>query len=128
MHELSIAINIIEIVQEEAQKAQAIAVSKIELEIGTLAGIELDALEMAMNETLLEAGMKGAEIIYHSIEAKAVCEECCNEFDPVDFIKICPYCNSLNTSLIKGKELNIRSIEVTTDDEITEEHEALHLN
>lgn len=119
MHELSIAINIIEIVQEEVEKAHAVSVSKIELEIGTLSGVELDALEMAMAETIGQAGMKAAEIIYHSIEAKAICEECCNEFDPFDFNKVCPYCNSLHTNLLKGKELNIRSIEVITNHDLT---------
>lgn len=119
MHELSIAIHIIEIVQEEVKKAQAVSVSKIELEIGTLSGVELNALEMAMNETVDQAGMKDAEIIYHSIEARAVCEACCNEFDPFDFTKVCPYCNSLHTSLLKGKELNIRSIEVITENDLT---------
>lgn len=114
MHELSIAIQITEIIEEEAKNAGADAVLQVQLEIGELSGVEMDALEMAMQEAVRGTIASEAELIYHRIAAKAVCESCCNEFDPIDVFKICPYCNSLHTNLLKGKELKIRSIEVVT--------------
>lgn len=114
MHELSIAINIIEIITAEAQSVNASAVSKIELEIGTWSGVEPDAIQMAMEEVIAGTTASKAAIDYRWIKARAACEECCNEFEPEDIFKICPYCNSLNTHLLTGKELNIKSIEVIT--------------
>ncbi len=115
MHELSIAIQITEIIEEEAKNAGAASVLQVQLEIGELSGVEMEALEMAMQEAVRGTIISTAELVYHLISARAVCESCCNEFDPIDVFKICPFCNSLHTSLLKGKELKIRSIEVVTN-------------
>lgn len=112
MHELSIAVQIAEIIVEEAQNAGASTVSKVELEIGSLAGIEPNAIELAVPEAFKSTICEGAEIVFHYIQAKAVCESCCSEFDPADHFKICPFCNSLYTSFIKGKELKIKSFDI----------------
>ncbi|VAW24808.1 hypothetical protein MNBD_BACTEROID04-509, partial [hydrothermal vent metagenome] len=44
MHELSIVMGIVKIAEDETAKVEENTVTKIELEIGQLAGIELDAL------------------------------------------------------------------------------------
>jgi len=44
MHELSIALGIVDIAEKETKKAKKHKVDLIELEIGTLAGIEFDSL------------------------------------------------------------------------------------
>ena len=58
MHELSIAMNVIEIADEYAAKANATVVKEIEIEVGELSGVVLDALEFAMEvavkNTILE--------------------------------------------------------------------------
>lgn len=115
MHELSIAIQIVEIVEEEAKKHDAEHVSAVHLDIGTLSGVEPDALKFAMEEAVRHSIAAKAELFYHFIEAVAVCEDCCNEFKTEDYFKVCPYCNSVNTSLLKGKELKIRSIDIQTN-------------
>lgn len=115
MHELSIAINILEIVSAEAQAAGAHSVSRIELEIGSWSGIERDAIEMAMHEAKNGTLASEAEVIYHWRNPIASCEDCCNEFEPEDLFKVCPYCNSTNTHLLTGKELKVRSIDIITD-------------
>jgi hydrogenase nickel incorporation protein HypA/HybF len=112
MHELSIAIQIVEIVEEEASNADAESITKLELDIGLLSGIEPDALEFAMEEAIRDSLLEKTQIIYNYIKAVVVCEECCNEFDTDDYFNSCPYCNSLKTIFIKGKELNIKSIEI----------------
>ena len=48
MHELSIAQNIVEISEDQVKKHKATGVDKIILQIGELAGIELDALDFAI--------------------------------------------------------------------------------
>ncbi|HQQ13753.1 MAG TPA: hydrogenase maturation nickel metallochaperone HypA [Bacteroidales bacterium] len=112
MHELSIAVQIAEIITEEAAKAEALTVTKVILEIGSLSGIEADAIELAVPEAFRNTICENAAVEYHYIKARAVCESCCNEFDPIDHYKICPFCNSLYTSFLKGKELNIKSFDI----------------
>ncbi len=116
MHELSIAVNIVELVEEAARSQQAENVSKVVLEIGTLSGIEFDALTFAMTEAVKGSLLQKAEIVYDIIQAVGVCEECCHEFPTDDYFTVCPVCNSMHTSFIKGKELKIKSIDLVTND------------
>jgi hydrogenase nickel incorporation protein HypA/HybF len=115
MHELSIAMQIVEIVEEESKNHAATGVSAIKLDIGTLSGIEPDALEFAMEEAIKGSLAEKAKVHYNYIQAVAVCEACCHEFETHDYFKTCPFCNSLNTSLIKGKELKIAAIDLITN-------------
>ena len=47
------------------------------------------------------------------IEAVTFCEECQKEYPTVEHGKICPYCGSENTYLLRGNEFLIKEIEVS---------------
>lgn len=116
MHELSIAMSIIEIAEAEAAKAKASAINELILDVGTMAGIEfyaLDtALEMAVKNTMLEKAL----LKVNKIQAKAKCTECNTEFDIDNIYDPCPSCNSLYHELLSGKELQIKSLVVDVPD------------
>jgi len=112
MHELSIAIHIADIIENEAIQAQAEKVTKVELEIGSMSGVEPAALELAVPEAFRGTMMEKAELVYHYIPASAVCQSCCHEFDPTWHFSICPHCNSSDTYFLRGKELNIKSFDI----------------
>ncbi len=116
MHEFSIAMNIIEIAEAEAEKAKASAINELILDIGTMSGIEfyaLDtALEMAVKNTMLEK----AAITVNKIQARAKCTGCNAEFDIDNVYDPCPKCNSLYHELLCGKELQIKSLVVDVPD------------
>jgi hydrogenase nickel incorporation protein HypA/HybF len=114
MHELSIAMNIIGIAEDEAKKAGAISINKITIEVGQFSGVEMDALQLAMSEAVRDTALENAATNIVWVKAVAGCQECCQEFDPEDFMKICPFCNSLNTYFISGKELYVQSMEIET--------------
>ncbi|HBF89002.1 MAG TPA: hydrogenase maturation nickel metallochaperone HypA [Bacteroidales bacterium] len=110
MHELSIAQSIVEIVEEEAKKQNATSVNKLILEIGTMSGIVVEALEFAMEEVIKNTCLSNAKIDIEEIKAIAVCEMCQTEFETFDLYSPCPKCNHLYSNIIKGKELRIKSI------------------
>ena len=76
MHELSIVMGILKIAETEAEKAGAKTVDLIELEIGSLAGIELEALDFvwsgAVKDTVLEHAVRKIDLI----KGKGQCMEC----------------------------------------------------
>ena len=113
MHELSIALGIVKIAEEETAKANAKKVDLIELEIGTLAGIEFDSLDFvwpsAVKDTVLENAKKNTIII----EGKGKCLDCDTIFDLKNVFDPCPVCNSFLKGIIQGKELRVKSIEVS---------------
>jgi hydrogenase nickel incorporation protein HypA/HybF len=110
MHEMSIALSIIDIVKDYAEKENAKEVKEIELEVGTLSGIEFEALEFALTVSLKNTLIENSKININKIQAKSVCLDCENEFDALHLFDNCPKCSSNNTKLIKGKELQVKSL------------------
>ena len=110
MHELSIAMNIVEIADEESKKAGATKVCEIELEIGTMAGIVIDALEFALDEAKKNSVISDAKITINNIPAKARCLDCDHEFDVEELFTPCPKCNSFRNDIIQGKELRVKRL------------------
>lgn len=110
MHEFSLAHNILEIVEENVAKHKASKVTELTLDIGSLAGVELLALQTAIeaikNKTVLEA----AQVNFNIITATAVCLSCNKSFEPIEIFTTCPNCQSNNIQIITGKELIVRSI------------------
>ena len=110
MHELSIAHNIIEIVEEHAKKHDATAISEIELIVGTISGVIPETLEFALEVSVKNTILDGAKISINVINAKAKCLSCNKEFEVDDIYTMCSHCNSLKFEIIQGKELKVKSI------------------
>ncbi len=113
MHELSIAMGIVDIAEKEAKKVNASAIEIIELEIGELSGVEIDALnfvwEMAVKDSVLENAIKKIDII----KGRAKCLDCDTNFDIKNIYDACPKCNSYLKGIVQGKELKVRSLEIS---------------
>lgn len=110
MHELSIAMNIAELAAEEARKADASVITQVDVEIGTLAGVETEALLFAWDSVIEGTPAKGAPLKIHTIQAEAKCFECGKLF-PVDhFFSQCPHCGSFRYEVTRGRELRIKSL------------------
>jgi len=103
MHELSIAMGIVDIAEKETIKADAGKVDIIELEIGTLAGIEFEALDFvwpsAVKGTVLENAVKKINIIH----GEAKCADCETIFKLDNVYDACPNCNSYLKGITKKK-------------------------
>ena len=112
MHELSVALGIVNIAEKETKKARAKSVEVIELEIGALAGIEMESLDfvwqIAVHNTVLEHAVK--KIIM--IEGKAKCMDCDTVFKIEHLYDSCPKCQSYLKGIIQGKELRVKALEV----------------
>lgn len=112
MHELSVAMGIVNIARQELNKSGAKKILGIDLEIGHLAGIEFEALDfvwpMAVKDTVLEH----AERRIHKVEGKARCLECDLEYRLLQVYDACPECQSYLKGILKGKELRVQALEV----------------
>lgn len=110
MHEMSIALSIIDLASDQAARAEAQKIVEIELDIGTLSGVEIEALNFAMEIAKMESILETAKIKINKIEAISECLECEHVFDAEGFINHCPLCGEMNTKVIRGKELQLKSI------------------
>jgi hydrogenase nickel incorporation protein HypA/HybF len=112
MHELSIAVGIVELAEEEARKAGASVISRVEVEIGTMAGIENEALLFAWDSVVEGTMADRSSLVIHSIQAEAHCLECGADFPAGHFFVQCPECQSYRYHISRGREMRVSSLMV----------------
>ena len=112
MHELSIAMGIINIAEEQAVKAGATTVDEIEIEVGALAGVVIDALEFAFDVAVRDTILEGATMRIVTIPARGRCADCGCEFDIENFLSQCPRCEGYSVGIVRGEELRVKSLTV----------------
>ncbi|MEZ5082828.1 MAG: hydrogenase maturation nickel metallochaperone HypA [Bacteroidales bacterium] len=110
MHELSIAMSIIEIAEENAKNADTSVINEIELDIGSQSGVVVEALEFAMQSAKLGTMLENAEVKINFIPARAACAQCQHEFYVDDLFSPCPECGNPFCEIIQGKELKVKSL------------------
>jgi len=112
MHELSIAQSIVQLAEQQAHDHEAREIEELELEIGALAGVELHALEFALESSVKGTMLEEARIVRHDIEGEGRCGDCEKVFNVETLFSPCPKCGSYAVRITKGKELRIKSIVV----------------
>ena len=105
MHELSIVMSIVEIAQQQAYNANATVIDEIELDIGTMSGIEMDALEFAWSQGVKQTILEQANKKINRIEARAKCLDRNAEFPIQNYYDACPVCGEHFLDITQGKEL-----------------------
>lgn len=111
MHEMSVALSIVKIAEEEARKAKVSHFAAIDLEIGTLAGIEFDALDFVWEAAVQKTVLEKAEKRIIKIPARASCADCSEEYALSFVYDNCPSCGSYLKRILQGKELRVKSLE-----------------
>jgi hydrogenase nickel incorporation protein HypA/HybF len=76
MHELGIAQNILEIVQQYVPKEQTAAVRSIRIRVGPLSGIVPDSLEFCFQAIVHETDMQQARLAIDQLPAILKCKKC----------------------------------------------------
>ena len=115
MHEFSLALNIIDIANETARKANADKISNIEIEVGSLSGVIIEALEFALDTAKENSLLESSEIHITTVSAEALCRKCKHTFAPESFYAYCPQCGSFEFDITRGKELKVKSITVDNE-------------
>lgn len=112
MHELSIAQSIVDLAEEQAAGHGASVIEELELEIGRLAGVELQTLEFALDSAVKGSKLENARIVRHYVDGEGRCSDCEKSFPLSTLFAPCPECGSWCIYITKGKELRVKSIVV----------------
>jgi len=112
MHEMSIAMNVVDIAVKTALKEKAKNINKIILEVGSLSGVVPDALEFCFDSACKGTIAEGAELELIEIQAQAICESCQYPFPTKQMVSQCPQCNEYVLNIQGGRELQVKSINV----------------
>ena len=112
MHELSIAMSIVELAEEYAGKESAGKVTALEIEVGDFSGVVMDALDFAMEEAVKGSLCEGATWKIIPIPSLARCRACGHTYQPESLYQSCPVCGEYGFEILHGEELRLRSIMV----------------
>lgn len=113
MHELGVVFYVIDDVKKVAEENNVKRVHSVTLEIGEVSTVIPSYLEDCWNWAVTKHDiLNGCKLIVEQIDAVTYCEDCQKNYGTVEHGKICPYCGSENTYLIRGNEFNIKEIEV----------------
>lgn len=107
MHELHLASEIIAIVEEEMAKRGLKKVTTVGVKVGTLAGVDPEALSFGFEASVVETNLAGARLAIETIPVSGRCRTCGKNFEVVDYVFICPHCGSVDVIVEKGEEMNI---------------------
>lgn len=112
MHELSVTESVLEIACKHAEKAQAIKVTDIYLEIGRLSSIVDDSIQFYWDLISKKTLCEGAVLHFERVPARLVCLECHHEYTLEQELQPCPKCGSARIRVLSGDEFNLDSIEI----------------
>ena len=117
MHELGIMTSVAQCSVREARRAGATSVLEVTLDVGEMTEAIPDALQFAW-EVLQEGEpmIANAKLNVNMISPKSRCLECNAEYEHDRFHMVCPECGSAFTKLLRGRELNIASLDVDVPD------------
>jgi len=111
MHELSIALSMIEQVEQQAA-AQSGGVRSIQVKIGALSGVDVEALRFAWEIARAGTPLAGSELEIEPVPLRVRCGQCGRTRTPEIQAIACPDCAEAEQEILAGQELELISLEV----------------
>jgi hydrogenase nickel incorporation protein HypA/HybF len=113
MHELSIAMSIIEMVEDEAERLGGRRVTAIHLRVGRLAGIVHDALRSSFAMATEDSALAGTRLVIDDVPVLVQCPTCqgprairsAQDFRCID-------CGTPAGDVVAGRELLVTALEM----------------
>jgi hydrogenase nickel incorporation protein HypA/HybF len=113
MHELSIALSLIEQIEEETAKRGGGKVEAVYVRIGVLSGVDTQALRFAYDLACEETGLAGSRLEIEAIPLLVYCPQCSSTHAPRPPDITCPRCVTPEQEILQGRELEVRAFEMT---------------
>jgi hydrogenase nickel incorporation protein HypA/HybF len=112
MHELSIAMRVVELLTEDLADESG-RVASVRLRIGDLSGVVPDALRFAWDVACRGSRLDGSALEIDEVAARISCDACGWEGSlPRGFRMQCPLCSAPTPRLTAGSELEILCVEI----------------
>jgi len=113
MHELSIAMSMVEMATEESQRLGAERVTALHLKVGLLSGVVKDALIFSYEVACAGTPLEGSKLIIDDVPVKVYCPRCSSEKE-LDSIQLfaCSACGELTPEVLEGRELQVVAMEI----------------
>jgi hydrogenase nickel incorporation protein HypA/HybF len=112
MHELSIAQNILEIVNHYVPSEKFHEVKAVKLRIGAFAGVVAESLEFSFQVLTRNTPLQTSQLEITHIPFSLQCNACGKISTNDSGVSICGECGKADTRILSGTELDITEIEL----------------
>jgi len=112
MHELSIAMSIVDMAEEEARR-RGVQVHAVHVKLGTLAGVVKEALLSSYDMASEGTPLQGSRLILEEVPVVVLCPTCRapRTLGSVQWF-CCSECGTPTCEIVQGKELEVTALEV----------------
>ncbi|TJZ74219.1 hydrogenase maturation nickel metallochaperone HypA [Chitiniphilus eburneus] len=112
MHELSLAENVIRIVEAAAQQARARRISRVRLGVGALAHVEAETLQFCCGLAARQTMLADAVFEVERMPGRAHCNGCGQDVALERIGLPCPQCGGFDLLVTAGEEMQVLEIVV----------------
>ncbi len=113
MHELSIAMSMIEMASEEAARRGGARINALHLKLGPLSGVVKEALLFSWEVACEGTPLAGSRLVIDETSVTVYCSNCRAERTLVSIQRFfCPDCDAPTPEVIKGRELEVVALEI----------------
>jgi len=117
MHEMSIAVALVEQLEALAAEHGASRIEEVHLRAGAMRGIVPEALELAFEVAAEGSVAEGGRIVLEVVQPVARCRVCGARFEPQIDSFLCRECGEADVELIAGNDILITSVVAQQEDE-----------
>ena len=112
MHEMALCEGVLQVLQEYANKQGYTRVKTVWLEIGELAGVEVEAMRFGFDVVTRDTLAEGAELRIIARPGEAWCLQCAKTVPVKQRFDACPDCGGYELQVTGGEEMRITELEV----------------
>ncbi|MCA9017380.1 MAG: hydrogenase maturation nickel metallochaperone HypA [Planctomycetaceae bacterium] len=118
MHERSLVQRLLQQVQQIAAEDGNDQVTEIRVQLGDLSGVEPLLFRVAFEEMVSAVFSPACHLSLEVVPVLAVCQDCGQQFEIIDFQFRCPVCQTGAVQVIQGDEVKLMSINVSSDNPV----------
>ncbi|MFA7400312.1 MAG: hydrogenase maturation nickel metallochaperone HypA [Sideroxydans sp.] len=112
MHEMSLAENVREIIEDASRTQHFQRVKTVWLEVGKLSCVEQDAMRFCFESVMKDTIADGATLEIVETEGQGRCLQCGNEMQIATLYEACAKCGSYGLQVIAGDAMRVKELEV----------------
>ena len=113
MHELSIAMSIVELAEEEIERRGGVQITAVHLKLGALSGVVKEALLASYEMACEGTSLAGSRLVIEDLPIIVSCPSCQAQ-RPVSSIQLfcCAECGTPTSEIVQGKEIEVVALEI----------------
>lgn len=113
MHELSIAMSILDVAEEQMENHPEARVEAIHIRVGPLSGVVKEALTSAYELAREQTRFSTARLVFEDMPIVIFCAKCNAERPVVSMQRLCcTECDTPASEVVRGRELELAALEL----------------